>query len=305
MSLPPRFYNEKNTSNIAPEIIKKLILLRLSEYSLKRIEKEMTPVYFGQLHVLILELSQRIQKANIIRSGGPIAYKIAKKRFEGLLDAQWYADKVHAIVFGAQLLQYFTIVCDNDFDPNDNIFAFVRFLKYNESRFGNTEDNLFITEYTLIKAYNELCKYDDIYKEIINGNEKTKQMEAALSIKRLAGKIYTLEQHLALKSAGNSHHIFYQYLAFIISYTRSKITEILFELNIPKELEEEPKKWMSSQRELLVKAHTHLNALDALMQDPERLKGAEYSLGWDILYNFPEKSIERLKLHIEELIGSF
>jgi len=307
MSFQLGLYKAKFKSAILRETINKLTLIRIYEYDKSQIQQEIQEKDFRQIPVLISELSEKIQKINIIRLDGPVSFRKTRKKFNELLNNTWYEDKFHAIKFAAQLLQYYTIVCDDAFKSESSFIQFQQFLDENEDKFGTVTNSLFITEYTLIKIYNDLSEFDEVYKDIGASDDKLNNSPDFPVVGKLCNALKELEPSIAAEVAASPDNIFLQYLNFIHSYTAAKATEIQYKLQAVSTIEAEPTEWIEIQRKQLNKAKTALHTMETLFEQYDGKKdktgsGLEYSLGQNVLHHFPEKNLNDLEKHVSALL---
>ncbi len=108
---------------------------------------------------------------------GVPAYKSVYKQFSQTVNSLQNTDRFATVYFAAQLLQYYTIICDEDFSPKSGFTEFQEFLFTNRHKFGDMTGNVLVTEYCLIKIYNDLAKSEVLFtdKEKIMGLKEEEQ----------------------------------------------------------------------------------------------------------------------------------
>lgn len=291
------FYHS-NYKKISTELIDKLTVIRIADFDSAIINREINDKMYYQLPILIEALSERLQKINFIRSDGVVAYKIAKKRFQAITNHHWYANKSHALRFAAYLLQYYTILCDEAFEPDTSFTSFKRFLIDHQDTFGVIEKNLFITEYLLIKIYHDLSTFNDVYQSDTNN---IKAIEHNGLIATLSNGIDSLKSTIRSGLAENSDNIFLQYLHFIAYYSAAKLIEIQFKSQATTDSEPELQQKTKLQSVQLTEAKKILLKINNLLINNVD-SGMAYKLGKQLLDDFPEKNINRLQRHIDDLL---
>lgn len=288
-----------------PDIIKKLILIRISGYNLEDIYKEIKEQDYEPLITLVKELGGEILKVNLIHSQGTNQFLTARARFNELINTSVLASKFSLVCYATQLLQFYTLLCDTQFSPNSSIKSFCQFLEEKRHQLGGTDTNLFILEYKIILIYNELSFYLDSYnnsEEPINNN-----LEQLDVFKCISQQLIRLKEYLDHSIIESPNHIFLRYLHFISQYTFAKLIE--FKFTMQNEVSEE------GMLELTHRQLIHLNLAKEALEKIEELtlyfqqiginfvSGVEFSFGQNVLSKFPETQIDRIKKHLISLIS--
>jgi hypothetical protein len=300
----PRFFKvEAESAHITEEaIIRQLIMVRLSGYK-PSVAMSITHSDCHAAEIMVKRIGRKILGANFPEDMATLSSLIEQfdARMHVLLATP---DKYRFIVFSAQLLQYYTLLCNEDFDPNESALNFYIFLNKNKKILGQTDNNLFVAEYIIIKSYNDLNNFLDaatgITAPIANLEEKAK-----LTLNRLEELKIRLEQW----RLDAPDDIFIDYLDFSLNYSRAKAAELIFTLQ-EKTLNDEEKIGMADLQMLFLnEALLSLRRFEDNNQYHKERKtplypGAEYSLGPNLFSKFPVDNIETIKSHLLSLTQS-
>ncbi|EHL29653.1 hypothetical protein [Legionella drancourtii] len=283
------------------EIIRKLTALRITGYKDALINQEINEDDEAALNKLTLHLGEKILKVNLIGADGTDAYKAARSQFKRIIE-QLSKTKLSLIVFAAQLLQFYTIICAEQFKPEGDYQEFQQLLANGSNKFGAVNTNLFIIEYQLIKIYN-----DSVALEDANANADALAKEALAHLNLIETQLPRLKESLDQLVIAEPDNVFLHYLLFLHSYTSAKLLELHYILE-EKNLSTEEILALSGRQEIYLKAAK--DALDTIEQlkqffkayKKNYAKGLEFALGQDLLHNLPEHDFHEIRNHLLSLI---
>lgn len=284
-------------------ILKKITNIRCANYKLS-VVNELVSTEMPELKKIVLSLGHKILTANN-PSLGAEELGAMEKKFHKTMDSLFETeDKLLIASFSAKLIQYNTIICDQDFSPAASLEDFDKFLATNTAKFGDVSTNLFIAEYKLIKIYNDLCHFNDAAA----GN--------VAPVTNLDKKInYLLEQLTNIKKqtdkwlAAAPMNAFGNYLNFSVCYSCAKAVELQYNLQKASLTEEDVFIWNQTQKAFLEGAQKSLKRIDTInaaavaTSEVTIIDGAEYSLGQNVLIKIPA-SQEALQEHLSALVKS-
>lgn len=284
-----------------PSIIELLTQVRNANYPVISMSR-LNETHFAQIQELVIDLGQKIlgaQSAAAPKMEGAHA-KLQLVAGELIKRKQKYA----IVSFAAQLLQYYTIVCDKDFEPNQSLEDFNQLLA-KRSAFGDVSKNLFVIEYRLVKIYNDLISFTDAQMgkiaPIKYGEHKVSALLEQLAV--IKEKVDEWEQK-------NPDNIFFSYLNFTVNYTYAQALECQFNLQEEKLSAEDKALYADAQKNVFLKAA--LAALDKtriLEADSEErkqpfAKGAEFSLGQGLLHKMSVNDLATVHEHVSTLLSA-
>lgn len=284
-----------------PEIIRKLTALRFSGYKNSLINQEISEEEQTALSTLAVDLGEKILKINLISAEGTEAFKAARSQFKKIIE-QLSQTKYSFIVFAAQLLQFYTIICAEQFKPAGNFQEFQQLLAHGSNKFGTVDTNLFIIEYQLTKIYNDTVVLGDEYAQ---AGELSQATPAHLQL--METQLHRLNTALNAFIVAEPDNIFLYYLSFLHSYSSAKFLELQYLLE-EKKLTTAEILALSGLQEIYLSAAK--DALDNIEQlehffnaYPQNYgKGVEFALGQDLLHKLPEHDLHEIRKHLLSLI---
>lgn len=287
-------------ADLYPPIIKKLTAIRLSDYKQAIIELHMTEMDYPALAALIKKLGEKILKANQDANPNHAPYQEVRRRFLLMLNQFTTDNDEFALVsYAAQLLQYYTILCSEDFHPGEDYTRFDDFLCASIRKHGDTTHNLFIMEYRLIKIYNDLSLWTESITEHPDNNK-----DSPLSLELLfthTKRLHHLIQNLVCNTPDN---LFYGYLDFVSNYTLAKACELNYRLKSAELSFEEKKRYSDEQKHYLLYAQKAWNDIENKSLGPGKsqryLKGLEFSFGQHVLFKLPVGHVDAIRHHLKE-----
>jgi hypothetical protein len=288
------FFKAPKTASLSGSeqaIINLLVEIRYSDYKPTLIN-DLSSESLTQIRALVIKLGERILEANC---QNPLLYPEAKINFHRVVKT---IPEIKFIVcsYAAQLVQYFTIVSTDDFTVEQSIVGFNDFLASHKKQFGDTDKNLFITEYKLIKIYNNLC---DLVEEqngtLAPGSKEDKVGLVTLIISELV-RIRTQIDQWILDAPEN---IFVRYLSFCHYYSYAKALEFNFTEHQETLSEEERLAEAATQDFALKLAQEELVHCEYL-KDKSKCSGLEFSLGQDVFNKMPA-DLDKIKSHVASL----
>lgn len=284
---------------IDSDIIRKLTVARLSGYSMPKINKEFSEDDYPEIKVLINVLGSKILDTRFVGKNNEGDYKEAQEKFLVMTD-NFLAEsknKFAIIVYSAQLLQYYTVICHDEFEAGLSYQEFVEFLENNSDIFGTTNKNPFIVEYKLIKIFNDLCMVSG------SGIEFEKQLTCLINC------LTSLQSNVDDFKETAPDYVFSQYLDFVINFIRAKLFECnyLALRNNLKEFSREEQEQHSDVQQIFIKQmHSALCLISDLFKSSSEhnlahVKGLEYCFGQDLFVKFPRQNMETMERNINML----
>lgn len=289
----------KAKTRIDSRIIEVLTAFRLSGYNVLNLHTVSSNDYLF-INQFIEELGIRILKANILKPVGLTEYKQAEAKFLAMLSGflNNTNDTFPRVYYAAQLLQYFTLLCDNSIPGQQSFPDFHRFLSDNLIKYGDTGNNVFVIEYKLIKIYNDLCVLTDFIAEEASIPQNIERQSAFLANHLL--DLHTMVTQFTCDAPDN---VFACYLYFVSHYATAKLLELQYRLK------------KDGEHDALADAQqSHLSAALAALEKINRLPshhqeignthlpGAEFSFGQSILGKLPVSDINEIRDHITSLL---
>lgn len=278
------------------DIIRKLTVARISEYDLLVVNQEFSKEDFNKLPPLISELGNQLLKANLISSRGLSAYKEVSAFFKTIIEELYKAHHIILISFAAQLLQFYTIVCEPSFRSHSSYTQWQKFLSDKAIIFGSINNNLFITEYSLILLYNDLCSLIDKCNDAEPNKEHDCEMDLA-SLNFRAKKLEELKEQIKQWHVNAPDNIFVHYLMFIQQYTVAKLLELHFLIDEKKLSDEAKLQLVDKQTVQIALAKDSIDTMIIIKKKCAEIgikfaQGTEYTLGQSLFSKFPETTIE-------------
>lgn len=291
-----RFFEKNSTINqqvINSDIIRKLTAARLSDYNILKISTEFSEHDYPEIKVLINELGSKILKTRFAGENQEDDFTKAREQFLRMTDnfIAGSKNKFAVIIYSAQLLQYYTVICQKDLNEKPSCQGFAEFLENYADIFGNANNNPFIVEYKLIKVFNELCMISDSHIEF------EKQLTSLMSF---LTPLQAIVDELILSAPD---YVFSQYLVFVINCIRAKVVEINFLMlrNTPGEFSIEEQELHSDAQQIFIREmQSALQTIaDLFDTSAERgcvhVKGMEYCFGQDLFVKFPRQNMETMQ----------
>ncbi|KTC66200.1 hypothetical protein Lade_0858 [Legionella adelaidensis] len=286
------------------KIIKKLTLIRMFGYNLATIEKEFSELDYDELKNFTLELGDKVIKNTLISSGSIDQYKEARAQFTSLISN---LHQFFLVVFSAQLLQFYTIISDEDFFPQASFLEFQQFLSKNAYKFGELSNNLLFTEYQLIKIYNNLIQFTENSHQLEDFLKNAAGKIHLTNIKNISKQLTIIKDFLNKSIIEEPDNFFLHYLLFACSYTFAKLFELQFIIQEKIVTDKELHDLIDKQEYCLKMAKSALESIEDLNQfytqrNKEPIKGLEFCLGQSLFHNFPQKDLAEIKNHLLELL---
>jgi hypothetical protein len=288
------FFKVSKTASLSGSeqaIIKLLVEIRYSDYKPTLIN-ELSSESLAQIRALMIKLGERILEANC---QNPLLYTEAKINFNRVVKA---IPEIKFILcsYAAQLVQYFTIVSTDDFTAEQSIVGFNEFLSSNKMQFGDTDKNLFITEYKLIKIYNNLCDLVEEQNGTLAPRPKKDKEEL---IKVIHSELVRIRKQIDLWILDAPENIFVRYLSFCHYYCYAKALEFNFTEHQETLSEEEKLEDAATQDFALKLAQEELVHCEYLKNN-SKCSGLEFSLGQDVFNKMPA-DLDKIKSHVASL----
>lgn len=298
------FRVETSPAQSEAEAIELLTKLRASNYPVKLIRG----IKDGQseaIYDLVMKLSTKLLLSRMTdKNTSDTEKQSSLTQLRGVIDQLFNNNsKLAAISFAAQLLQYYTLVCHEDFEPNNSLIDFDAFLTANNQWLGDVSANLFIVEYKLVKIYNDMVTYTDAKLGKIAPIKDVDQ-KTGLLLDHL-GKIKKQVEGWEDLAPDNAFLI---YLNFFINYTYAQALECQFKIHEKKLPLDEKLSLSTIQRDVFLtackNALTRMNVVTEFSNAYQREfpVGAEFSLGQGVLHNMPEADLDKAKEHISSLL---
>ena len=291
-----------------PDVIKKITAIRVSGYKISLIN-QLDEQDYKVILILIKELGEKILKVNLINGEGTDTFNEARAKFIDIVNKLPQINRFEVVSYAAQLLQYYTILCDDNFIPHSNFSNFNQLLSNNEQRFGTTKNNLFIAEYILILIYNELALSALSHAEVDEGIKSSDGKMRLGSLRLKSQKLIELNELITEWTTDAPNNVFVLYLSFIYHYTSARLLEFQYEMQEEKLTEEGQLKLSEAQESHFNLAKEALETIETVIQfDKERgiihSSGLEYSFGQALLSKLPETNMDEMKKHLLSLLAT-
>lgn len=302
----PRFFGSSSVDkvNLSTAIVAKLTQARITAPVNQKLMLELTNAkLYGDLKILIKSLGESILKSNHDTTLPADEFIAKKNQFTRLVDTlaaeqAQLGEKLRLISFGMQLLQYYTLLCNDYFRSDFNFEEFAAFLAANK-QLGDTSKNPFVVEYQLIKIYNELST------AVESATSKIAPMNAQEKINLIKTQLALLENTVRNFNESAPDNGFAAYLIFVTHYIYAKISELDYVLHESSLTTDEKLRLGDVQKAHLDLAKAHLSKIEELTAfhaDYNRpLRGIEYSFGQDLLYKLPINNLDTVKEHLTAL----
>ncbi len=302
--MPYLFFSSPTKETIAPEIIKTLVMIRKSDYNPVKINALLAP------ELLLIKKTAEILGTKILTArlspSAPYAHFLREKSsFFNTIGhfIQNEQSTFPLVAYTAQLLQYYTIISDPQFFAGTTLLDFEQFLNDNLAKFGKTDKNLFLTEYKLIKIYNDLATLTDTAPNFI---ATTKPNDETVDF--LKTQLRIIQTQVNQWSIDAPDNVFVVYLQFVMHYTYAKMNELEFrqdQSHLENPASSDSLKRVDIQEIHLKNAETSLKELKNLMADTSTYtKGLEFSFGQNVLNFLPVKELNNVASHVSELLHS-
>lgn len=272
-----------------PDVGNCLIEIRNSDYNVSKINGIGTDD-FAQIKLWVLNSGEKILRTHLNDETDLLK---AQRVFNAAIDRLWaFSNKFPAISFSCQLLEYYTIISDDDFKQNLNFQEFHDFLVKNSSKFGVYENNLFVMEHKLITMYRDLTHF-------LNAEAPVADMQARNDF--ILEQLNGFSEKIAQWLSDAPDNTFVQYLSFVHSYLAAKALELKCTKTSESLSEDESRYFKESSVSLLQKAFHSLNNIDnalefAKSQEAIAASGMEFSFGRDVLIKLAAPDIESIKM---------
>lgn len=277
--------------------IESLIRIRLSGYHITKVNALSEDDNLA-IRTLCMELGSKILQT---KEPAPERQNLARINFNHALDKLWsYNSRWPAISFADQLLQYYTMLSDDNFDPETSYIDFTTFLQNNDKKFGECSKNPFVIEYQLIKIYNDLTHFSDAVKGIV-----APVPDMAMKIAKLHDALSDLSNLVETWKDQAPNNDYFLYLTFARSYCAAKALELQYTSN--PDLPDIEKLTLSDAQQLFFQ--NALDALKAIESIKESAKekantatpGEVFSFGRSVLGNLPQEDLRSVQRHLQSV----
>lgn len=170
----------------------------------------------------------------------------------------------HLALHAAQLLQYFTILCEPVNLSELDASGLFDFLNENKTRLGSTEKNVFLIEYQTTKIYNDLWHYHDALLHKVAPVDK---MEFKLEL--LQKRITELAATVAELKGTFKDDVFCEYLHFSLQYTSALLVKVDYLLKKQDLTDDEAVQYEFVQKMYLASACESLRVIERLEKEAE------------------------------------
>jgi len=281
-------------SDSEKEIINTLVELRHEQYSSKLVNR-IPDTDYPAIKALAIKLGEKILKANHPVSAN---YNRAKIQFNSTINELFKQDvRFNMATFAAQLLQYYTVISHPEFEPVQNIEEFVRFL-IQTPQLGETGTNLFVTEYKLIKIYNDLCDFVDVKAGVI-----APIVNMPARVEFLVAELEKIKSQVTKWLNDAPDNIFVHYLNFALNYCFAKVLELQF-ISDKTSLSDDERIFLATLQDAFLeqtkKSLTEIEQLKA--RNVPFLYGIEFNLGQEVFNKLPSSDLESLQAHVNFLL---
>jgi hypothetical protein len=256
---------------------------------------------FAKATHLIDILGEKILKARYIYQNNPSAFKHNRQKLHELLAHIQQCNPDEVYLYLAELLQFYSILCHQHYEPLMSFVNFSRLLTENEALFGETKENPFIVIHQLGLIYNDLIPMADSLEE----TKLLSEADLALISGGLVLKKNTIEKWLSLRPK----NIFMRYLSFCWHYTSAKLLEVQAILALQKNPELKESSWEQIQIDHLQMAYIEIINIEHSMERNvafhNKLNGLEYSFGLDVGEYYSALNMSQIKDSIAQILLNF
>jgi hypothetical protein len=293
--LPMKFHFFKPTANGLSkpdkELISTLVGIRVAHNPTRAI-LALKDTDYPKMNALVIKLGEKILQANYTDGE---RYNEAKRKFLATINELFKQNiKFNSAFYTSQLLQYYTIICHEKFAPEQNTAAFLDFLA--ATKFEETESNLFITEYKLIKIYNDLS-------DLIDSKAGTIAPMGALEaqVPRLLEELNKIQENVTKWLEDAPDNVFVHYLSFSVNYCFARSIELQFTLLKDSLPEQEQSSLSDLQQIFFTQAQKALEQIKELKESGIHVKGSEFNLGQDVFNRLPAADLDAVQSHMHSL----
>lgn len=275
------------------KLISTLVRIRTAKNPTPDIDS-LTSSDFAKMQALVIKMGEKILKANYAEAK---QYNKAKMKFVAAI-TNLFKHNISFIAasYSSQLLQYYTLICHPSFEPANNTVEFLDFLT--ATQYENIDSNLLISEYKIIKIYNDLSDLIDCKEGIIS---TMSTLESQISI--LFSELNQIQRQVNPCLEEEFDNIFSHYLNFCVHYCFARAVELQFFYLKESSTAEEQVALSYRQQLFLNQAQEDLNNIKKLKESSSAIKGSEFSFGQDVLYRLPISDLEALQSHLNTLTG--
>jgi hypothetical protein len=274
-------------------LIGTLVSIRAARFSVSSIHK-LAEADYTKMKALVIKLGEKILKAN---HADAELYNAAKINFMISINELFKKGvKFILVSYASQLLQYYTIISDAKFEPQKGTKAFLDLLA--DVKFGTTDNNLFVTEYKLIKIYNDLCDLVDSENGVI-----AQITTLAAQIHYLLEELKKIQLYVTKWVDDAPDNVFVHYLNFAVNYCFAKAIELQFTRLKHSLTEDEQSSLSDLQQTFLEQAQKALSTIKKLKENGLPLMmGSEFNLGQEVFNRLPVTDLEAVESHLNSLI---
>lgn len=275
--------------------VKELTKFRLNNYPLEKDSFLFQPPHLDELMSIMIEISEKTilsSSKNALEAGKQC--ELAKKNITQLASQS----PVLFIFFSAQLVHYFTIICDVELSAKINFAGKLNFLESKQELYGDISNNIFLLDYFIPVIYNEIFRCEDSLEKMSPPEKLYKKKWLGHDEKKMELFIDSVLTTLNALKVKFPSLLIIDYLLVMYNYTRALLNEYFFKLHDEEYAEKAPT--IPAEQEL----HYINQVKDCFLKLEKNLAVSTvdpFFLGQTLLEKFPAKSIAEFKNHLDSL----
>lgn len=296
--LRSKFFSVPLKPTLYRSVIKKLVAARIKNYDPIWVRHTFSKAVMTEVLSLVKTLAKKILISNFEQTK---EHRKDLTYLNQLLFSLAQRNQKDIIFYAANLLQFYTIICDDFFKNHPSFKDLKQFLNHGQTKFGITTENPFILEYQLIALYNDFDAYSHQLENHLENSASihSKIQSLETDFKQIICQLNHLYQ-------SNPDHLFYQNLQFIAYYTMAKFNELELHMKKNQLTAQEVNVLIQQQNTHLKKAQSFLHSISENIQKETRhgqfALGREYWVNQKIFTKFPEHDLEAMNAHIQQLL---
>lgn len=275
--------------------VKELTKFRLNNYELEKKSFLFQPSHLDNLIDMIIEITEKT-----IQSSSKNALEAEKKCALAKKNITLFASQNPSLFmfFSAQLIHYFTIICDVELSAKINFAGKLNFLESKKEIYADISNNIFLLDYFIPIIYNEVFRCEDSLEKMSPQEKLYKRKWLGHDEKKMELFIDNVLSTLNAFKVKFPSLLMIDYLLVMYNYTRALLNEYFFKLHPEEYVEKAPT--IPAEQEL----HYINQAKDCFITLEKNIAASTvdpFFLGQTVLEKFPAKSVAEFKRHLDSL----